>query len=155
MISPPGFILGPTLSGLVAAAAAGDDASVRLLEFFAATICNPHTRRVYGRAVSDFLASRPAAGLQSIAVRPLHVAAWVKTQARVLFAPTVKQRLAAVRHLFDWLVTEQIAPVNTAALVRGPSHVVRRRKTPALDAAEACQVLDSIDTSTDGVLHPV
>lgn len=35
--------------------AAGDRAQLRFLEFFAATIRNPNTRRAYSRAVSDFL----------------------------------------------------------------------------------------------------
>jgi hypothetical protein len=38
---------------IVAANAA--KAGLRFLEFFAANICNPHTRRAYGRAVADFL----------------------------------------------------------------------------------------------------
>ncbi len=36
-------------------AAAGERASLRFLEFFAANIRNPHTRRAYGRAVAEFL----------------------------------------------------------------------------------------------------
>ena len=50
-------------------------------------------------------------------------------------APTAKLRLAALRHLFDWLVIGQIMPVNPAAAVRGPRHIVRRGKTPVLDPA--------------------
>jgi len=38
-------------------AAAGERASLRFLEFFAANIRNPHTRRAYSRAVSDFIGS--------------------------------------------------------------------------------------------------
>jgi hypothetical protein len=34
---------------------AGERASVRFLEFFAAAIRNPHTRRAYARAVGAFL----------------------------------------------------------------------------------------------------
>ena len=63
-------------------------------------------------------------------------------------APTVKQRLAAIRHLFDWLVTGQVIPVNPAASVRGPSHSVKRGKTPVLDPSEARALLDSIDVTT-------
>jgi hypothetical protein len=44
----------PSLPSLVAAA--GDRARVRFLEFFAANIRNPHTRRAYARAVAGFLA---------------------------------------------------------------------------------------------------
>jgi site-specific recombinase XerC len=128
--------------------AAGDQASRRFLEFFAAAIRNPHTRRAYGRAVADFLAWCEAAGVPSLAaVQPLHVAAWVEAQTRELAAPTVKLRLAAVRHLFDWLVTGQVVPVNPAASVRGPSHVVKRGRTPVLAPDEARQLLNSIDVT--------
>jgi site-specific recombinase XerC len=78
------------------------------------------------------------------AVQPLHIASWIEGET----APTVKQRLAAIRHLFDWLVMGQIVPVNPAASVRGPAHSVRNGKTPVLDPAEARLLLDSIDVGT-------
>src|ERR1700719_4477421 len=119
-------------------AAAGERASLRFLEFFAGQIRNPHTRRAYGRAVADFLAWCADAGVSSIAaVQPLHVAAWIDAQTRERAAPSVKQQLAAIRHLFDWLVTGQVVPVNPAASVRGPRHVVTSGQTPVLDPAEA------------------
>ena len=62
--------------------------------------------------------------------------------------PTVKQHLAAIRMLFDWLVTGQVVATNPAHAVRGPKHVVKTGKTPVLDADEARELLDSIDTST-------
>ena len=58
------------------------------------------------------------------AVQPVHVAIWIETATRELAAPSVKQRLAAIRHLFDWLVTGQVVPGNPAGSVRGPRHVV-------------------------------
>jgi len=61
---------------------------------------------------------------------------------------TLKQWLAAVRMLFDWLVVGQVLAVNPAAAVRGPKYVVRVGKTPVLGAIEARQLLDSIDTTT-------
>ena len=61
---------------------------------------------------------------------------------------TLKQWLAAVRMLFDWLVVGQVLAVNPAAPVRGPKYVVRTGKTPVLGAIEARQLLDSIDTTT-------
>jgi site-specific recombinase XerC len=61
---------------------------------------------------------------------------------RDLAAPSVKQRLAAVRHLFDWLVTGQAVPVNPAASVRGPRHVVTSGQTPVLDPSEARALLE-------------
>jgi len=130
-------------------AAAGERAGMRFLEFFASTIRNPHTRRAYARAVTDFLAWCEDHAVPSIAaVQPLHVAAWIELQTRERAAPTVKQRLAAIRHLFDWLVMGQIVPVNPAASVRGPAHSVQNGKTPVLDPAEARHLLDSIDVTT-------
>ncbi len=130
-------------------AAAGERAGLRFLEFFATVIRNPHTRRAYGRAVVDFLTWCEAHGVASItAVQPLHVAAWIEAQTRERAAPSVKQQLAAIRHLFDWLVTGQVIPVNPAASVRGPSHVVRQGRTPVLEPAEARALLDSIDVAT-------
>ncbi len=140
------------LSPLIAAA--GERASFRFLEFFAANIRNPHTRRAYARAVKDFLAWCEDAGVHSIAqVQPLHVAAWVELQTREHAAPTAKQRLAAVRHLFDWLVMGQIMPVNPAASVRGPRHIVKSGKTPVLEPEEARELLDAIDVTTPAGLR--
>src|SRR5471030_826844 len=128
---------------------AGERASVRFLEFFASTIRNPNTRRAYAHAVGEFLTWCAQVGVISItAVQPLHVATWIELQTQTLSAPTVKQHLAAIRHLFDWLVIGQVLPHNPAASVRGPSHSTRKGKTPVLVATEARQLLDSIDVST-------
>ena len=128
-------------------AAAGERAAMRFLEFFAANIRNPHTRRAYYRAAEEFLTWCAGAGVPSIAaVRPVHVATWIEASTRELAAPSVKQRLAALRHLFDWLVNGQVVPVNPAHTVRGPRHVVTSGQTPVLDPTEARALLDSIDT---------
>jgi site-specific recombinase XerC len=142
-------ILVPATSLPALVVSAGEHAGIRFLEFFASAIRNPHTRRAYARAAEDFLTWCAGAGVSSIAaVQPLHVAAWIELQTQTLSAPTVKQRLAAIRHLFDWLVTGQIVSHNPAASVRGPSHTTKQGKTPVLDASEARQLLDSIDVST-------
>jgi site-specific recombinase XerD len=60
----------------------------------------------------------------------------------------VKQQLAAVRMLFDWLITGQVVPFNPASAVRGPKHVVKTGKTPVLDAAEWRKLIDSIPATT-------
>jgi hypothetical protein len=53
--------------------AAGERASMRFLEFFAANIRNPHTGRAYARAADEFLAWCADAGVQAIAaVQPVH-----------------------------------------------------------------------------------
>ncbi len=125
----------------------GERARTRFLEFFAANIRNPHTRRAYARAAEEFLGWCASVGVRSIAdVQPVHVATWVEAGTRKLAAPSVKQRLAAIRHLFDWLVTGQVVPVKPAGSVRGPRHVITCGQTPVLDPAQARPLLDSIDT---------
>src|SRR5271166_3833458 len=83
----------------------GDTAGWRYVEFFTANINNDHTRRAYARACSRFFAWCENRGLSLTAIRPFDVAAWVKDLQRTYGAPGVKQQLAAVRMLFDWLVT--------------------------------------------------
>jgi site-specific recombinase XerD len=135
-------------------ATAGEPASTRFLEFFAANMRNPHTRRAYYRAAQEFLTWCASAGVPSIAaVQPVHVATWIEASMRELAAPSVKQRLAALRHLFDWLVNGQVVPVNPAHTVRGPRHVVTSGQTPVLDPAEARELLDSIDVSAHAGLR--
>jgi integrase/recombinase XerC len=142
----------PDLPALLAAA--GARTRTRFWEFFAAQIRNKNTRRAYAQATREFLAWCESAGVASIdSVQPLHVAAYIEQLGRERSAPTVKQRLAAIRHLFDWLVTGQVMPVNPAASVRGPSHSVRRGKTPVLDRAEVRALLDSIDVTTPAGLR--
>jgi site-specific recombinase XerC len=81
----------------------------------AANIRNPHMRRAYARAAEEFLAWCADADVPSIAaVQPVHVATWIEAGTCELAAPSVKQLLAAIRHLFDWLVTGQVVSVNPA-----------------------------------------
>jgi site-specific recombinase XerD len=77
----------------------------------------------------------------------VQVAAWVEDIGRRFSPTTVKQWLAAVRLLFDWLVIGEVLAVNPAAAVRGPKYVVRTGKTPVPGAVEARQLLDSINTA--------
>ena len=109
-------------------------------------IANRRTRAAYGRAVGQFLAWCEARGLGLTAVSPLHVEAYIRTHPGS--APTVKQHLAAIRMLGDWLVVSQVIPVNPAAAVQGPTHVVTTGATPVLSPAEARRLLEEIDTGT-------
>jgi site-specific recombinase XerD len=135
-------------------AASGERASLRFLEFFAANIRNPHTRRAYSRAVGEFMTWCDDNHVTSItAVQPLHVSAWIEQQTREHAAPTAKLRLAALRHLFNWLVTGQVIPTNPAGSVRGPSHIVKAGKTPVLAPEEARALIDSIEITTPAGLR--
>jgi site-specific recombinase XerC len=62
---------------------------------------------------------------------------------RTAARPTVKQHLAAIRMLFDWLVVGQVLAINPAHAVRGPKHVVKRGKTPVLSEEQARRLLAS------------
>jgi integrase/recombinase XerD len=123
---------------------AGERAGKRFIEFFTATIRNANTRKAYARAVNNFLAWCQQGRLTLTGIEPVHVAAYVEQLTRSKAAPTVKQHLAAIGMLCDWLTTGGILPFNPAASVRGPKHVVKRGKTPVLTADEARQLLDSI-----------
>lgn len=130
-------------------AAAGDQAARRFLEFFAATIRNKNTRAAYYHACVRFFQWVDKHKIGDLAdIEPLHVAAYIEALGKDYEKPTVKQHLAAIRMLFDWLVTGQVVATNPAHAVRGPKHVVKTGKTTVLDGDQARKLLDSIDTST-------
>jgi integrase/recombinase XerD len=124
-------------------------AAQRVLEFFTAQINNDHTRRAYLNATRRFAAWCDARGLHELAaVQPFHGAAFVKELQGTFTPPTVKQHLAALRMLFDWLVTGHVMEANPAHAVRGPKYVVKKGKTPVLTADEARALLDAFDITT-------
>ena len=119
----------------------------RAFEFFAVTIRNPNIRKAYTRAAADFATWCELHGIADVRqVQPVHVAAYI--EGLQIAAPSIKQRLAALRMLFDWLVVGQVMPTNPAGSVRGPRHSVKKGKTPVLAAEEARALIDAIDTST-------
>nr|WP_254073576.1 tyrosine-type recombinase/integrase [Acidisphaera sp. S103] len=124
-------------------------AAKRVLEFFTAQINNDHTRKAYLNATRRFAAWCEDHGLDELAaVQPIHVAAFVKELQGQFTPPTVKQHLAALRMLFDWLVTGHVMDANPAHAVRGPKYVVKKGKTPVLTADEARALLDAIPIDT-------
>lgn len=127
---------------------AGERAGRRFIEFFTANIRNRNTRLAYARAVAQFFDWAAECGHTLETIEPVTVAAYIERLQSTHAAPTVKQHLAAIRVLYDWLVVGQVVPHNPASSVRGPRHVVKRGKTPVLTADQARRLLDSIDTST-------
>jgi hypothetical protein len=113
---------------------AGDQAVWRYIDYFTSHIRNPNTRRAYAWACQTFFAWCDERGLSLATIRPYDVATYIETRCQTHSAPDVKQQLAAVQMLFDWLVTSQVVPHNPAAAVRGPTHVVKTGKTRVLDA---------------------
>ena len=124
-------------------------AGVVVPRVIAAAIRNKNTRQAYCRAVVRFFDWCDAHKLGQLAdIEPLHVEAYIEALGKDFEKPTVKQHLAAIRMLVDWLVTGQIVATNPANAVRGPKHVVKTGKTTVLTAEQARELLDSIDTST-------
>ena len=86
----------------------------------------------YYRAVCSFFAWLEQHGIGGLVdIEPFHVAAYIKAlkvsdagnpavKERAAARPTVKQHLAAIRMLFDWLIVGQILAINQAHAVRGP-----------------------------------
>jgi integrase/recombinase XerD len=121
-----------------------ESAGKRFWEFFTANIRNRNTRKAYFIAVSRFSDWCEQRKLLLEQVQPIHVAAYIEQLMKTHSKPTVKQHLAAVRMLFDWLVTGQIVPINPAHSVRGPRHSVKKGKTSVLSAEEMGMLLNSI-----------
>ncbi len=172
---PPAFASRPFPAVILQA---GPDATRRFVEFFTANIRNPNTRAAYARAVGQFMEWCEAQNLSLKDLSPFLVAAYIEersqrdtrerpvgrrrpegrtftvtTSTRPLAPPAVKQHLAAIRMLFDWLVVGQVMPFNPASSVRGPRHIVKRGKTPVLSAEDARRLLDSIPLTRTS-LHP-
>ena len=143
-------ILTPSNRALPAlVAAAGPKASRRFVEFFTANIRNKNTREAYSRNINAFLVwCGDEAGMAFDMIEPVVVAAYVEKLLKDgLSKPTVKQHLAAIRMLFDWMVTGGVLAVNPASAVRGPKYIIKKGKTPVLTPEEARLLLDSIDVS--------
>jgi site-specific recombinase XerD len=141
-------IVGETARVPAFIAAGGERAGFAFIDFFTAQIRNRNTRAAYPLAVRTFFSWCDARTLTLKTLRTHHVAAYVELLGKRYSPPTTKQHLAAIRMLFDWLVVRQVVEMNPAAAVRGPKHVVKRGKTPVLEADEARTLLESIDVST-------
>lgn len=129
-------------------ARAGERATWRFLEFFTVNIRNRNTRAAYGQAASTFLRWCESRSITRIEdVQPLHVAGYIEQLQKERSAPTVKQHLACVRMLFDWLVTGQVIASNPAHAVRGPRYSVNKGKTPVISTEEARHLLETMDIS--------
>ena len=130
-----------------------EKAAERFFGFFTVNIRNRNTRRAYYKAACRFSDWCEGRGLSELSqVKPLHVAAYIEwlgtpePKGLSLAKPSVKQHLAAIRMLFDWLVVGHV--LNPAHAVRGPKHVVKKGRTPVLTSEEARALLTAIDTGS-------
>lgn len=144
----------PSLAGLStkppAVFLSNQKAGERFFGFFTAHIRNKNTRRAYYKAACRFSDWCEGRGLDLAGVKPPHVAADIEMlglpqpDGQGLSKPTVKQHLAALRMLFDWLVVGHVLDVNPAHAVRGPTYSQKKGKTPVLDREEARALLNGI-----------
>ncbi len=138
---------GRALPALIAGT--GPEAARRFRDFFTVNIRNKNTRAAYARATAVFLRWCEGQGIATLGrVQPVHVAAYVEQLTQEMSPPSVKQHLAGIRMLFDWLVTGQVIPSNPAHSVRGPRHSVSKGVTPVLSSEEATALLTGMDVSS-------
>jgi len=137
-----GFVLPALISD------AGESAEKRFIEFFTANIRNANTRKAYLRSINQFLDWCNNIQLTLEQIEPVNVSAYIELLLIHRSPATVKQHLAALKMLFDYLVVGQVIPFNPASAVRGPKHKVKKGKTPVLFAEDANLLFDSIDTSS-------
>jgi integrase/recombinase XerD len=147
----PGFVV-PALFGN-----AGPRAVEMVAEWLKATVRNPNTRASYVRAAQRFSDWCVKEGLRLGNLRPVHAGQYIdylcetvdERTKKKLAAPTVKQHLAGLRMLGNYLVTKQVIEANPFGPVRGPAYVVKKGKTLALTAGQMRQLLASFDMTLD------
>ena len=148
VLSTPSLGQGALPSPPLVIAQAGDHARRRFWEFFTSNIRNRHTRIAYAHAVERFFLWCESRGIALGQIEPILVAAYIELLQQTFSKPTVKQHLAAIRMLFDYLVLGQVISYNPAASVRAPRFTVKRGTTPLLPADQPRALLDSIATDT-------
>ena len=117
-IEPPPALIRAGLEALpTIVRAQGERASRRFIQFFTANIRNRNTRMAYARAVKQFFDWCEVRRLALDDIEPITVAAYIERLGPEVSKPTVKQHLAAIRQLFDYLVTGGILPSNPAGYV--------------------------------------
>lgn len=126
----------------------GERTQERFVTFFTDNIRNRHTREAYHRNACCFFQWVGKSGLSFPEIKSFHVSAYIEHLLVEKSVPTVKQHLAAIRMLFDWLVIGQVIPANPAHAVRGPRHVVTEGVTPVLDREHVSRLFASFDTTS-------
>jgi site-specific recombinase XerD len=151
LIHRPADLAGPATPCFplpAAVAELGEPAARAFLDFFTARIRNRNTRAAYFRNAAAFMDWIEVRGVGLRDVQAVHVAAYVEALSEARSPATVKQHLAALRMLGQFLVVRQVLPTNPAAEVRGPAHVVRVGKTPVMAGGDAKRLIGSIDPAT-------
>ena len=120
MIPPPALVRAGLESLPAIIRAQGERAGRRFIEFFTATIRNRNTRMAYARAVKRFFdwCDEHHLGLEDI--EPIAISAYIEELGAEIAKPSVKQHLAAIRQLFDYLVTGERPGVHSGRLRARP-----------------------------------
>ena len=122
----------------------------RIERFLRAAIDNDNTRKAYGRSLGSFFAFLEDGGRERVQdIGPLDVRDYLEAaKANGLSTATLKQYMAAIRMLFDHLVTGGVLEHNPALSVKAPRQKIGKGKTPILTAEEAGELLRSIENDT-------
>lgn len=123
--------------------AAGERARQKFVEFFIAQISNENTRKAYGRAVLQFYNWCEERSIELEEISPNVAAVYIRSHDGA--DATIKQHLAALRKLYDWLVTQQVVSENPFSPVRGPKLVRNEGETPALSAEEVRALFSALE----------
>jgi site-specific recombinase XerD len=112
----------------------GRKAHDRIEHFLRAAIDNDNTRRAYGRALGSLFAFLEDGGKERLQdIGPLDVRDYLEAaKANGLSTATLKQHMAAIRMLFDHLVTGGVLEHNPA-LRESPAPEAQQRQDPRAD----------------------
>ena len=124
---------------------AGTAAQFAFDEFFSGTIRNTHTRIAYLHAVKKFFQWLEPSGVALSQISPGIVGRYLDQHPGSI--PTQKLHLAALRALFNNMVTRHVILINPAATVRGQRLEVVDGKTPEITKEQARKLIGSIDTT--------
>ena len=127
--------------------ASGEDAFSRVLAWFQLQIRNAHTRKAYALTVKKFFAFAAELGVTRVQeITPQVVAAYLEVHPGKISSQ--KRELAAIRKLFDWLVTGHVIEVSPAHSVQGRRLSYTEGLTPGFTVKQVEELLASIDRST-------
>jgi len=118
------------------------------IEWFA-NLSNPHTRRVYENAVKDFMRFTGIVRPEEFRiVTRAHIIAWRdELMRRGLGGSTIRNRLASIASLFEYLCEKNAVTHNPVKGVERPKTESGEGKTPALGDHQARKLLDAPDRS--------
>jgi site-specific recombinase XerD len=114
-------------------------------EFIYGRLPNHQTRRVYRRAIERFFQWCHDRQLELVRIAPADVDRYL--DGLTLAATTKKVHLAAIRHLFDELVTRHVVVLNPSLSVRTERVEVIEGKTPEITVKQVRKLFAMIDTS--------